>query len=114
WQGGTFVDLGVLPGLAHSFGWAISASGRVTGSSLSAPGNSERVVRFTDGSGLQDLGGTGESNVGLGINSRGEVVGTRGRTQRRALLHTDVDGLRDLNTLIDPLLGWVLLAANDI
>ncbi len=107
-------DLGALPGFAHSFGWAINASGRATGSSTSASGNSERLIRFTDGSGLQDQGGTGEHNVGLGINAQGQVVGTRARTQRRALLYTDAAGLRDLNTLIDPLLGWVLLAANDI
>lgn len=114
WQVGTFADLGVLPGFAHSFGWAINASGRVTGSSTSASGNSERLFRFTDGSGLQNLGGTGEHNVALGINASGQVVGTRGRIQTRALLYTDEAGLRDLDTLIDPSLGWVLLAANDI
>jgi probable HAF family extracellular repeat protein len=52
--------------------------------------------------------------VGLGINALGQVVGTRGRTQTRALLYTDVAGLRDLDSLIDPTLGWVLRAANDI
>jgi probable HAF family extracellular repeat protein len=114
WHEGTFLDLGVLPGLAHSFGWALNALGRVTGSSTSASGNSERLVRFTDGSGLQDLGGTGEHNVALGINAAGDVVGTRGRSQARALLYTDAVGLRDLNMLIDPSLGWVLLAAHDI
>ncbi len=114
WQGGTFVDLGVLPGFAHSFGGAINASGQMTGNSTSASGNSERLFRFTDGSGLQNLGGTGEHNVALGINVLGQVVGTRGGTQTRALLHTDETGLQDINTLIDPSLGWVLLAANDI
>jgi probable HAF family extracellular repeat protein len=114
WEEGTFMDLGVLPGLAHSFGWAINALGRVTGSSASASGNSERLVRFTDGSGLQDLGGAGEHNVALGINAAGDVVGTQGRSQARALLYTDAARLRDLNTLINPSLGWVLLAANDI
>ncbi len=114
WQVGTFKDLGVLPGFAHSFGWAINASGRVTGSSTSASGNSERMFRSTDGSGLQDLGGTGEHNVALGINASGQVVGTRGSSGKRAVLYTDEAGLRDLDTLIDPSLGWVLLAANDI
>lgn len=114
WQGGTFVDLGVLPGFAHSFGWAINAFGLVTGNSTSASGNSEQLFRYTDGGGLQNLGGTGEHNVALGINSWSQVVGTKGNSQKRALLYTDADGLRDLNTLIDPSLGWVLLAANDI
>jgi hypothetical protein len=42
------------------------------------------------------------------------VVGTRGSSQKRAVRYTDAGGLRDLNTLIDPSLGWVLLAAHDI
>jgi probable HAF family extracellular repeat protein len=114
WQGGTFTDLGALPGFAHSFGWAINASGQVAGNSTSASGNSERLCRFTDGSGLQNLGGTGEHNVALGINAIGQVVGTRGQSQARAVRYTDDAGLQDLGSLIDPSLGWVLLAANDI
>jgi probable HAF family extracellular repeat protein len=112
WEAGAFVDLGVLPGFAHSFGWAINSSGQVAGSSTSASGNSERLVRFRDGSGLENLGGTGEHNVALGINALGQVVGVRGNS--RALLFTDEAGLQDLNTLIDPSLGWFLRAANDI
>jgi probable HAF family extracellular repeat protein len=114
WQEGTFVDLGVLPGFAHSFGWGINASGQVAGNSTSASGNSERLVRYTDGTGLQNLGGVGEHNVAMGINALGQVVGTRGSSQKRAVLYSDAAGLRDLNALIDPSLGWVLLAANDI
>jgi probable HAF family extracellular repeat protein len=114
WQGGIFEDLGVLPGFAHSFGWAINAAGQVTGSSTSASGNSERLFRSIEGGGLQNLGGVGEHNVALGINAAGDVVGTRGSSGKRAVLYTDAAGLQDLNTLIDPSLGWVLLAANDI
>lgn len=114
WQGGSFVDLGVLPGFAHSFGWAINAAGQVTGNSTSASGNSEQLFRSIDGGGLQNLGGTGEHNVAWGINASGQVVGTRGNTQRRAILYTDEGGLQDLDTLIDPSLGWVLLGASDI
>src|SRR6186997_2799568 len=46
WEDGTAKDLGVIPGFAYSFGWAINAAGEVAGSSLSASGNSERVFRF--------------------------------------------------------------------
>jgi probable HAF family extracellular repeat protein len=113
WQGGTFTDLGVLAGFAHSFGWAINASGRVAGSSSTASGNSERLVRSLDG-GLQNLGGTGEHNVARGINASGVVVGVTGNSFSRAVVFTEAGGLQDLNTLIDPSLGWVLLAANDI
>jgi probable HAF family extracellular repeat protein len=114
WQEGTFVDLGVLPGMAHSVGWTINQFGQVAGNSTSASGNTERLFRSIDGNGLQNLGGTGEHNVALGINASGQVVGMRGSSAKRALLYTDEAGLQDLNTLIDPSLGWVLLAANDI
>jgi probable HAF family extracellular repeat protein len=113
WHDGTFTDLGVLPGFADSFGWAINAAGTVAGSSSSASGNSERMFRSSAG-GLLDLGGTGEHNVALGINLSGVVVGMSGASAKRAQRYTDADGLRDLNTLIDPSLGWVLLAAYDV
>jgi probable HAF family extracellular repeat protein len=114
WRDGTFEDLGVLPGFAHSFGWAINASGQVSGSSRSASGNSERLVRSLDEGGLQDLGGTGEHNAARGINAAGDVVGATGQSMSRAVLFSDAAGLQNLNSLIDPSLGWVLLAAHDI
>ena len=114
WQDGTFVDLGVLPGFAFSFGFAINATGRVAGSSTSASGNSEEFFRSLEGGGLQSLGGAGEHNAALGINAAGDVVGQRGQSNSRAVLYTDAGGLRDLDTLIDPSLGWVLLSAYDI
>ena len=114
WTSGTFEDLGVLPGFAHSFGFAIQASGRVAGSSSSASGNEERLFRFTDGVGMQDLGGVGEHNTAWGINSAGSVVGGLGQHAPRAFLYTDEAGLKDLNALIDQSLGWVLLGAFDI
>lgn len=114
WQAGEFTDLGVLPGFAHSFGWAINAAGQVAGNSTSASGNSEQLFRSVFGGGLQNLGGAGEHNTAWGINASGDVVGTQGASQGRALLYTNSGGLQDLNTLIDPSLGWVLLAAYDI
>ena len=114
WQAGAFEDLGVLPGFAHSFGSAINASGQVTGNVTSASGNSEHLFRSIAGGGLQDLGGTGEHNAAWGINATGKVVGTRGQSAPRARRYTDEEGLQDLNLLIDPSLGWVLLGAHDI
>jgi probable HAF family extracellular repeat protein len=113
WQAGVFADLGVLAGFAHSFGQAINASGQVAGNSSSASGDSERLFRSIATGGLQNLGGEGQHNSGLGINRSGVVVGTRGN-YLRALLFTDAGGLQDLNTLIDPSLGWLLKAATDI
>ncbi len=54
----------------------------------------------------------GEHHVAWGINASGQVVGTKAQFQTRALPYTDAAGLQDLNTLIDPSLGWVLLAAS--
>lgn len=114
WTSGTFEDLGVLPGFAHSFGFAIQGSGRVAGSSSTGSGNSEHIFRFTDGVGMQDLGGVGEHNQAWSINGAGNVVGVLGQHAPRAFLYTDETGLKDLNGLIDQSLGWVLLGAFDI
>ena len=113
WDGGT-IDLGVLPQFAHSFGAAVNAFGQVAGNATSASGSSERLFRSMDTGELQDLGGQGEHNAAFGINANGTVVGVRGQSGKRAVIYTDADGLRDLDTLIDPSLGWVLLAAHDI
>jgi probable HAF family extracellular repeat protein len=114
WQGGVFEDLGVLPGFAYTFGYGINAFGQVTGNATTASGNSEHLFRSIAGGGLQDLGGTGQHNAAFGINATGKVVGTRGQSAPRALRYTDAAGLLDLNLLIDPSLGWVLLGAHDI
>jgi probable HAF family extracellular repeat protein len=114
WDAGQFLDLGVLAGFADSFGYAINRLGQVAGHSGTASGNSERFVRFTDGKGLEDLGGTGEHNALWGINASGDVAGCRGESLRRAVRFTDAGRLQELNDLIDPSSGWVLLCATDI
>jgi probable HAF family extracellular repeat protein len=114
WQDGGLQDLGVLPGMAHSFGFAIEPGGAVAGSSKSASGNSEHVARYTDGRGLHDLGGTGEHNQAWGINSSLTVVGQLGQSNARAFVYSDAEGLRNLNELIDKSRGWVLQVAMDI
>lgn len=114
WQSGQLEDLGVLPGMAHSFGLAIEPGGAVAGSSKSASGNSERVARYTDALGMIDLGGPGEHNQAWGINGALTVVGQLGQSGARAFVHSDAEGLRQLNELIDRSRGWVLQTAFDI
>src|SRR5690606_18929488 len=75
WTDGIFLDLGVLPNFGHSFGFAINDVGHVAGHSKTAQGNTSRVVRYTDGVGLEDLGGGAEHDQAWGINSAGLVVG---------------------------------------
>jgi probable HAF family extracellular repeat protein len=116
WHAGTFTDLGVPVGLAMSFGFAINDGGQVAGSAISASGNTERPFRYTDGIGSVVLGGVGEHNTAFGINSRGDVVGT-GRAVAgpiRAFIYTDSGGMADLNALIDPASGWVVMGASSI
>jgi Synergist-CTERM protein sorting domain-containing protein len=113
WEQG-MVDLGVLPDFAHTFGWALNASGQVAGNATSAAGDRERLFRSVEGGGLENLGGQGEHNAAYGINAAGTVVGARGESGKRAIIYTDAGGLEDLDALIDPSAGWVMLAAHDI
>jgi len=116
WSDGVLEDLGVLPNFARSFGFAVNSVGQVAGSSSTATGNSEHVIRYTDGIGLEDLGGGGETNKGWGINRSGAVVGQGrpGGGLLRAFLYTDVDGLQDLRNLIENPADWFLYLATDI
>ena len=113
---GGLVLLGTPAGWANSFAFAINASGQVAGSASGASGNAEVVARYTDGTGWKILGGTGEHNVGNGINQWGDVVGTGLlSTLRQGLIYTDNLGLL---AMIDDLLlvpgSWRIMAAYDI
>jgi probable HAF family extracellular repeat protein len=114
---GGFQSLGTPAGWANSFGYAINASGQVAGSASSASGNAEVVVRYTDSTGWQVLGGTGEHNRGSGINQWGDVVGTKGgeTSNLRGLIYTDNLALL---AFVDDLLlvpgSWQIKAAYDI
>src|SRR3990170_3720353 len=117
WVDGFLEDLGVPGGFAHSFGFAVNEVGQVAGCADSASGNTERIVRFTDGIGWEILGGAGETNCAWGINAYGDVVGNglpTGVGILRAFLFTDAGGMQDLERMIDPALMLRLLAATDI
>jgi probable HAF family extracellular repeat protein len=114
--GTTFTDLGVPLFFAASFGTAINNSGQVAGHVISGSGNSEQIFRYTDGIGMVILGGFGELNRASGINSAGDVVGWGQPVlgPRQAFLYTDVNGMKGLNSLIDPAAGWFVLGAGGI
>src|SRR2546427_826620 len=105
WTPGGPPDLGTL-----------GTRGQIAGYSKSQRGDAERIIRYTDGVGLQNLGGGYERNRAWGINTRGDVVGEGRPTSGplRAVLYRDEVGLVEINRLIDASLGWYLFSATDI
>jgi probable HAF family extracellular repeat protein len=102
-EGPGWVELGVLPGGASSFGHDINNRGQVAGYSSTGTGGF-RAFRYTDGQGLVDLGllSGDESSLALGINRRGDVVGISYRTtvqQSTAFLYTNAGGMQALGSL---------------
>jgi probable HAF family extracellular repeat protein len=113
--GTTFTDLGVPTGFAQSFGSAINSSGQVAGHVISGTGNSEKIFRYTNGA-MVVLGGLGEFNRALGINTAGDVVGYGLPVLglRQGFVYTDANGMQGLNQLIDSTSGWYILGAGGI
>jgi probable HAF family extracellular repeat protein len=117
WSSTSRLDLlGRPDGWANSFAFAINDSGQVAGSASNGTGNAEVVARYTDGPGWKVLGGTGQRNVGNGINQWGDVVGIGLlSTLRQGVIYTDNLGLL---AMIDDLLftpgSWRVMEAYDI
>jgi probable HAF family extracellular repeat protein len=117
---GTMHDIGTRGGTS-SEGNGINDNGRITGSASTASG----VVHASiyDGT-MRDIGSLGGNfSEGFAINSSGQIVGDSNVTNNNSLYHAFVydslQGMRDLNSLIDPLLinqfmGWDLEAAYGI
>ena len=66
---------------------------------------------------MTDLGTLGgNSSVGQGINTSGQVVGysTNTDSAQHAFLYTSGQGIVDLNTLLPSGSGWILISANGI
>ena len=112
---GTMHDLGTLGG-TQSSGDGINDSGLVTGGAYTT-GNAAQHAFLYDGT-MHDLGTLGGTNsYGYGINASGQVTGyayTTGNAAQHAFLYDDTNGMVDLNSLIDPLSGWVLTEAGSI
>jgi RHS repeat-associated protein len=80
--------------------------------------------RYTDGLGFEDVGSLGGTRtVAAAIDPTGLVVGasrllnsppTGYASRGHAVSFDDALGLVDLNSHVDPLLGWTLIEANDV
>lgn len=86
---------------------AINQKGQVTGFAWDG---GEKAFLYTDGS-MRKLGSVGELlSWGTALNKLGQVVGHLGEPPDPVMFgFVYADGvMRDLNTLIDPALGWVV------
>ena len=104
------VDIGP-PGSTNNYPVKINDSGQIVGSADFPGGLSLAFVWMNDGRPTFTLSGLGTSNGAMDINSFGWVVG--GADINHAFLwKDDGNGMRDLNSLIDPtdpLKQWVVL-----
>jgi probable HAF family extracellular repeat protein len=115
WSSGKMIEMGTLGG-SFSQAYAINNKGRVTGIAYTASGNAHAFRTRKDGS-LKDLGsidGPYGTTWGLAINDLNVVVG-QGTYQGtyHAFVYNGL-GMRDLNKLVPPGSGWVLLDAHGI
>lgn len=120
---GAMHDLGTLGG-ALSRGNGINAKRQVTGFSYLTGESEIHAFLWTPtapdsvSGAMLDLGTLGGTvSEGYGVNAVGQVTGfsfTSFNAARHAFLYTSELGMQDLNTLIDSLSGWELLAARAI
>jgi len=98
------VDLGTLPGHAHSYPTAINAGGQVVGASMTADFAITRAFFWSQSTGMIDLGTLpGDDNsTAVGINVSGQVIGTSSCSScgtGRGFIWTQSGGMVDLGSL---------------
>ena len=109
----------ILPSLGGftSEGNGINEQGDVVGDSMRALSADEQAVWWTASGQLVELGTFGgPTSSARDINNRGQIVGyaLNGSLEPRAFLSESGGPMVDLNTLLPPDSGWVLLSANAI
>lgn len=109
--GQTMIDIGGVNGGGYSEGLGVNNLGQVTGD-YNDSGFQHAFLTSADGANLAGLGTLGgDSSEGRSVNSSGQVVGnseiTPGGGAQHAFLYTG-GTMTDLNSLIDPTLGFTL------
>jgi probable HAF family extracellular repeat protein len=110
-------DLGALLGGTLSNAQGINASGVIAGYSNSSTSGSNFVTVAWDPSGkIHNLGTLpgGTSSAAYDINDSNQIVGFSNTVTSTsdAMIWTQKGGMKDLNSLIPPNSGWVLVLAN--
>jgi probable HAF family extracellular repeat protein len=116
------IDLGTVPGASVSWGLAINNSLQVAGYSFSADFSIFHAFVWSNGK-IKDLGilPSGSQSMANSINSWGQVVGTAdvgqpgspGNFLDHGFLYSN-GTMYDLNSLVPPNSGWVILYAEGI
>jgi probable HAF family extracellular repeat protein len=112
-------DLGTLPGGTTSMANAINAAGVIVGQSNAKAFLTEwHAAKWSTTGTIKDLGTLPEGtySVAFGVNRNGQIVGygNIANNAPHAFLWTSAGGMQDLNDLIPPNSGWVLINANAI
>jgi uncharacterized repeat protein (TIGR01451 family) len=118
YSGGVMSDLGTLPGGSSSSASGINASGQVVGGATIDSSGDTHAFLYSGGV-MSDLGSLPgvSSSTATGINASGQVIGYASNgvgNGTYAFVWDNVQGMRDLNTLIPPHSGWGLQYAQAI
>ncbi len=111
-QAGGMQDLGTPKGETFSIGYGISPSGRIVG--YSGAGTNSTGFSWTQGQGIRSLS-TGQDSSASGINASNQIIGTfYFNYLPTAFVWSPSGHLQNLNDLIPPSSGWVLINATGI
>jgi len=110
YRDGAMADLGPLGNNRVTGAVAINNAGQVAGYSEGLDGT--HAFLYQAGT-MRDLGNLGSESLSIhGMNAHGTLVGTAANEEQGLIPFISLgDTLVDLNTLIDPLLGWQIFSA---
>jgi probable HAF family extracellular repeat protein len=120
WTSGTGMqDLGTLAGGVTSIANALNESGIIVGESDGASTRGHwHAVMWDTAKKIRDLGtiAGGNYSIAFAVNDSSVVVGygNLSNNAAHAMRWTSAGGMKDLNSLIPPTSGWVLINANAV